>query len=74
MWITLSAKVIGGAFKFLDYYSSVGFRPDEIPMLSSSDPLKRILDEARLPRTEEHKDGLRAALLSVSEHLSSSVQ
>ena len=45
VWVTLSPKVIGSGFKFFDYWSSVGFQPDEIPRLSGSDPLERIIDD-----------------------------
>ena len=69
VWVTLSSGVIGGRFKFLDYWSSVGFSPGEVPNLSGNDPFQRILDEARLPRAEIDKEALRAALLSISEEL-----
>jgi pyruvyltransferase len=63
-WISLSDRVIGGGFKFFDYYSSLGLSPENVIASAREDPLPLVLDRCHLPRAPFDKEELRSALLS----------
>jgi pyruvyltransferase len=63
VWISLSNRVIGGGFKFYDYYSSLGLSEKEVPACDHDDPLPKVLDSCHLPRMTIDKEALRASLL-----------
>jgi pyruvyltransferase len=64
VWISLSDRVIGGGFKFYDYYSSLGLSPENVIASAREDPLQQVLDRCDLPRVPIDKEELRSALLS----------
>ena len=63
-WISLSNRVIGGGFKFYDYYSSLGLSAENISASSREDSPSQVLDRCHLPRVPIDKEDLRSALLS----------
>jgi pyruvyltransferase len=64
-WVKISPRVIGDGFKFFDYYSSIGFQPQEVPALGPELALDRIVDRCALPRIPIDKAMLRATLMEL---------
>jgi pyruvyltransferase len=62
-WVTISDKVIGSGYKFLDYYSSIGFKENEVVQFGPETPIGRLIESCSLPKHEIDKDSLRQTLL-----------
>ena len=69
VWVKLSSRVVGDGFKFLDYYSSVGLKAEEIPLFGPGDSLSHLERNCSLPPTLIDKSALRDALLGVLPQL-----
>ena len=61
-WIELSDQVIGGGFKFRDYFASVGLVGEDVPLLSTSDTLADGARRAVMPRIPIDLQALRETL------------
>ena len=62
-------EVAGGAFKFQDYYMSIGYGPADIPDLSGDDPIARAVRAAGTPREEIDREALRGALERAQQYI-----
>lgn len=62
VWVRLSDAVLGGGFKFFDYYASIGIERSEVPNLGAGDSFAKIEGFCALPVRPIDKDALRCAL------------
>jgi pyruvyltransferase len=69
-WVRISDRVHGNGFKFLDYYSSLGINPRDVPMLSPGDrTIEQMADACWRPDTLPDRAALRQALLQRAAEL-----
>jgi pyruvyltransferase len=69
IWVKLSERVIGGGFKFFDYFASIGYPRPEVPILTGREGLDEAVDRAVSPRISLDRQALREVLLSVVDDL-----
>ncbi len=62
-WIRLSDRVLGDGFKFFDYYSSVGVKQNDVPMLTADENLEALSHRCHLPPCRIDEAALQSALM-----------
>jgi pyruvyltransferase len=63
-WIKLSNRVVGDGFKFFDYYSSVGIKKNDVPILTTGERLEALSQRCHVPVRPIDEGALRCALAS----------
>jgi pyruvyltransferase len=63
-WIKLSSRVLGDGFKFFDYYSSVGIKKSDVPILSTGETLEALSQRCHLPVRPIDEGALHYALFN----------
>jgi len=62
-WIAISDKIRGNGFKYYDYYSSIGMRQEDVPILNVNEKLETLAEHCHLPVSSIDKSALRTALI-----------
>ncbi len=63
-WVVISDRVHGDGFKFFDYYSSLGVKARDVPMLSPADgTIDQMMDKCWRPDALPDRAALRTALI-----------
>ncbi len=71
LWIELSDKIIGGGFKYYDYYLSVGVKPEKVNRIRVTEDTD-LCEIAKLATVEEHIElhaSLEEAILKTTRQL-----